>query len=363
MQECIDKTIAWAQVNSYFKNLEGIHEISQLLIEDFLPFSDTFEMIETSPIPEVTPQRNMTSLQLGPILHFQKNKEAKTQLLFVGHMDTVYPKEMDMPILLQDNQLFGPGVADMKGGLALLLAALPHLPKTVGYEIVINADEEIGSPTSASFIQERGQGKTLALVFEPRLPCGSYVSTRPSSNTFSIVVTGKSAHVGRNPDEGKSALFALSDLLYQLSFLASPEKKQWINVGIVQGGTAANTVPEKGIAKMNVRTHSLEQMQELIQVIEVLIVETEQKYGVTIDWVGHSLRGPKTHHPLVAHLPLSFKPTGGVTDGNSLSSLGIPVIDTMGPIGNHLHSKDEVLFCDSFTSSYENLFVVLDNFL
>src|SRR3546814_2867108 len=116
----------------------------------------------------------------------------------------------------------------MKGGLALMLAALTAfetspLASHLGYEVVINSDGEVGSPSSARLIEQAAQGKIAALTYEPALPDGTLAGARAGSGNFSIVVIGKSAHAGRNPEEGRNAIVAAADLAVRLK--ASRDRK------------------------------------------------------------------------------------------------------------------------------------------
>jgi glutamate carboxypeptidase len=147
------------------------------------------------------------------------------QLLFTGHMDTVYG--LDHPFQTvgwrEDGTLGGPGVADMKGGIAVMLAALKaaeasEAAQGFGYEVVINSDEEVGSPGSAALIAEAARGKRAAFTYEPAaLPNGTLAGARPGSGNFSILVEGRSAHAGRNPEEGRNAIVAAADLTLRLA--------------------------------------------------------------------------------------------------------------------------------------------------
>ena len=130
-------------------------------------------------------------------------------------------------IRLDDGTLNGPGVADMKGGLAVLLAALKAVESSpdadrLGYELVINSDEEVGSPASAELIALAAQGKRAALTYEPAaLPDGTLAGARPGSGNFSFIVRGRSAHAGRNPEDGRNALVAAAELALRLSMVAT----------------------------------------------------------------------------------------------------------------------------------------------
>ena len=140
-------------------------------------------------------------------------------------MDTVFGEDhaFQKTRWLEDGVLNGPGVADMKGGLSVMLAALKAVEKSnsaerIGYEVVINSDEEVGSPASATLLAQAAAGKRAALTYEPAaLPDGTLAGARPGSGNFSFVVRGRSAHAGRNPEDGRNAIVAASELALRLA--------------------------------------------------------------------------------------------------------------------------------------------------
>src|SRR5690606_32235469 len=150
-----------------------------------------------------------------------------------------------------------------KGGIAVILAALSALEASplsarVGYDVMINSDEETGSHASAPLIAELAAGKTAALTFEPALPDGTLAGARPGSGNFSILIHGRSAHAGRNPDEGRNALVAAADLALRLDALKSAKLK--VNPAKIDGGGPNNVVPDQAILRVNLRPESPEAM-------------------------------------------------------------------------------------------------------
>ena len=152
--------------------------------------------------------------------------------------------------------LGGPGVADMKSGLAVMLAALravesAGLPQ-LGYEVVINSDEEVGSPGSAALIAAAARGKKAALTYEPSaLPDGTLAGARPGSGNFSIRISGRAAHAGRNPDEGRNAVLAAADLALRLA--AARRNGLAVNPAKIEGGGPNNVVPDHAVLRVNMR--------------------------------------------------------------------------------------------------------------
>ena len=153
----------------------------------------------------------------------------------------------------EEGVLGGPGVADMKSGIAILLAALKSVESVgvpnLGYEVVINSDEEVGSPGSAALIAKAARGKKAALTYEPSaLPDGTLAGARPGSGNFSIHIEGRSAHAGRNPEDGRNAVLAAADLALRLADLVRPGLS--VNPARIDGGGPNNVVPDNAVLRV-----------------------------------------------------------------------------------------------------------------
>jgi glutamate carboxypeptidase len=286
-------------------------------------------------------------------------------MLFTGHMDTVYPA--DHPFqdqhFLDANTLNGPGVADMKGGLALLLAALEAveaspLAARIGYEVVINSDEETGSFSSAALLAEASRGKAAALTYEPALPDGTLAGARGGTGNFSIVVHGKSAHAGRNPDDGRNAIVAAAEIAVRLAATKSPTLS--VNPARIEGGGPNNVVPELAVLRVNFRPKAADEIARAKAEIDAAVADVAAKRDVRIEVHGSFNRPPKPIDDGASRLfalakqvgadldlAIAWRDTGGVCDGNNIAAVGVPVIDTMGARGGAIHSSDEYLLVDS----------------
>jgi glutamate carboxypeptidase len=185
--------------------------------------------------------------------------QANRRYLLTGHMDTVFP--IDHPFQttrwLDAETLNGPGVADMKGGIAVILAALLAFEQSpaatgVGYDVLLNADEETGSLSSAPLIARLAAGKAAALTYEPSArPDGTLAGARAGSGNYSVIITGRSAHAGRNPEEGRNAIVAAADLVLRLKGLENAGIT--VNPARIEGGSANNVVPDHAIVRFNIR--------------------------------------------------------------------------------------------------------------
>lgn len=326
----------WASVNSHSHNPDGLKEMANLLYAAFSPLAKE------------------SSIHESGTLHFKHPVEGKPKLLLIGHYDTVYPK--NNPIEVKDKYLYGSGVADMKGGLVILLYALKALKDKFSWEVLLNPDEEIGSKGSMPYmIEVAKKGFDYGFIFEPAMPDGALVSTRPSSASYQISVTGVEAHAGRNPEAGRSAIFALSELIYHLSFIHNPKEGVLLNVGTVQGGTAINVIPGSATAKLNLRTASDEEYQDYQQIMRDIVLEVSKRHGVSIDLSQTSYRPAKFLSTKTKILmkqfesvyKVPFEPSRGACDANDLTHYNIPFIDALGPIGYDLHSPKERLLISS----------------
>jgi glutamate carboxypeptidase len=310
----------------------------------------------------------MIEVEHGRHLVATVRPNAPIQLLLTGHMDTVFA--VDHPFQeqkwLNDGILNGPGVADMKGGISVMLAALSaaehnDLFQRVGYQVMINSDEETGSASSASLIQSLAKGKLAALTYEPAaLPDGTLAGARPGSGNFSMIVTGKSAHAGRNPHDGRNALLAAADLALRLKALTRDGLT--VNPARIDGGSPNNVVPDHAVLRVNLRPASPQLQHTVQQDIKMLVASVERDHDVAIHLHGSFNRPPK---PIDAQseklfglvkqcgealgLSIGWKSTGGVCDGNNIAACGIAVVDTMGVRGGSIHSADEYLIVESLS--------------
>jgi glutamate carboxypeptidase len=260
--------------------------------------------------------------------------------------------------------LNGPGVADMKGGIAVMLAALKgveHSPAAsrIGYEVVINSDEEVGSLASANLLTRAAQGKRAALTYEPAaLPDGTLAGARPGSGNFAIVVHGRSAHAGRNPEDGRNALLAAADLALHLAAGKYPGLS--VNPSRIDGGSPSNVVPDLAILRVNMRPRGPEDEARARDLIDTAVTAIAAERDVRIEVQGGFGRPPKPLTPEAEQLfnlvkragadlgqTIGWQPSGGVCDGNNIAACGVPVVDTMGVRGGKIHSMEEYLIVDS----------------
>jgi glutamate carboxypeptidase len=323
-------------------------------------------LLEPAPVEEMGADGSLRAVQHGRNLHLRARPEAPVQVLLTGHMDTVYGADHPFQALewLDEGTVRGPGVADMKGGLAVMLAALAALETwsergRIGYEVVINSDEEVGSPGSAALIVEAAHGKTAALTYEPAaLPDGTLAGSRPGSGNFSLHVAGRSAHAGRNPEEGRNALVAAAELAVRLD--GAKRAGLSVNAARIEGGGPNNVVPDHAILRMNMRPAAAADQDEAQWLLGEAIAAVSAARDVRINMHGGFGRPPKPLDPAAEKLfelvrrcgaelgqNIAWRATGGVCDGNNIAAAGTPVVDTMGVRGGAIHSPDEYLIVAS----------------
>ena len=225
--------------------------------------------------------------------------QANRRILLTGHMDTVFPSDhaFQHQRWLDGETLNGPGVADMKGGIAVMLHALLAFEATaaassLGYDVLINSDEETGSLASAALIAELAAGKLAALTYEPAaLPDGTLAHERGGTGNYSITFTGKSAHAGRNPHEGRNAIVAAADLILRLKTLERDDLT--INPAKLEGGAANNVVPDHAVLRFNIRPKSTAAMQAFDHDLNALLRSIEAAHEIATHRHGGVTRPPK----------------------------------------------------------------------
>lgn len=357
---------AWAVVNSGSRNLVGLAKVAGLIGDAFSVLPGDLHLVDPAPVDAVDPAGRKHELAHGQHLHLIVRPQAPLQILLTGHMDTVFAVDHPFQALtwLDAGTLGGPGVADMKSGIAAMLAALQAveaspLAASIGYEVVINSDEEVGSLASAALLVQAAQGKRAALTYEPSaLPDGTMAGARPGSGNFSFTVRGKSAHAGRNPEDGRNALIAAADLALRLKAAVGPGLS--VNPARIDGGSPNNVVPDLAILRVNLRPATVEDQARAQAIIEGAVAEVSANHDVAIDVHGHFARPPKPMTPGLEQLfgvvrqagadlgqTIGWKSTGGVCDGNNIAACGVPVIDTMGARGGSIHSMEEFLIVES----------------
>lgn len=365
-QPMLDRTLAWASVNSGTANLAGLATMAATLAAAAAALPGEVVLLPSDPVEIVTADGAVTTAARGDNLHLRVRADAPVQLLLTGHMDTVYAADHPFQACraLPDGRINGPGVADMKGGLAVMLAALAGLEasavaRRIGYELVINSDEETGSHGSAALMARAATGKHAALTFEPATrPDGTLAGARPGSGNFSLVVTGRGAHAGRNPQDGRNAIVAAADLALRLARAAGPELS--INPARIDGGGPNNVVPAGAVLRINLRPRSADDLAYAHRLIDDMIAAVAAEHEVAIRAHGGFARPPKPIDAAAARLfalvrdcgaalgqAIAWAPSGGVCDGNNIAACGVPVVDTMGVRGGAIHSEEEYLIPES----------------
>jgi glutamate carboxypeptidase len=356
---------SWAAINSGTTNLKGLSDVAGKLADGFAGLPGEVVLVRPNTVESMDARGAVQQIERGDHLHVRVRPEAPVQLLLTGHMDTVFAADHPFQTLswLEDGVINGPGTADMKGGISVILAALSAVEASplrdrIGYDVLINSDEETGSQASAGLIAELARGKLAALTYEPALPDGTLAGARPGSGNFSIQLHGKAAHAGRNPDDGRNALVAAAALALKLNALRRPGLK--VNPAKIDGGGPNNIVPDMAILRVNLRPDTPADMALAEIALRDAIAAVCAEYDVHAHTHGGFNRPPK---PIDAGaqalfrivrecgsalgLDLSMRATGGVCDGNNIAACGVPVIDTMGPRGGAIHSEDEFLIVAS----------------
>lgn len=360
---------AWSAVNTGTANLAGLAQQAAMLAEAFAALPGTVELVDPAPVTAIAADGSAFEKPHGQHLVVRVRPQANRRILLTGHMDTVFPADhpFQRQTWLDGETLNGPGVADMKGGIAVMLHALLAFEASghaaaLGYDVLINSDEETGSLASAALIAELAQGKLAALTYEPAaLPDGTLAHERGGTGNYSITFTGKSAHAGRNPHEGRNAIVAAADLILRLKALETAEIT--INPAKLEGGAANNVVPDHAVLRFNVRPRTVEAGAAFDHALNHLLVDIQAVHQVVTHRHGGVTRPPKKVDARAQALfdlvrecgaelgqDIRWQSSGGVCDGNNIAACGVPVVDTMGVCGGAIHSPDEYLIVPSLVT-------------
>lgn len=350
--------IELSEMNSGSHNLEGLDATADVLRSLLEELEVSSELIPTEPMEVVDADGTTTAITLGQIVRAARSRPGRPSLLLLSHYDTVFGASHPFQATqLDGDRLVGPGVADDKGGIVVMLAALSALQDSglddFGWEIVFNPDEELGSPGSRTFLRKAATRHDFGLVFEPSLPDGGLASHRKGSGTYHLVVRGVAAHAGRDHHLGRNAVIAASHIAQRLSALTGAREGLTVNVSQIAGGSAVNIVPDCAVVRFNARVADTESQTLIENAVGDLATEFSTD-GLTVEPHGRFGRPPKPVTPAIQRMfdlvgdearelgiGVDWHPTGGVCDGNDLAAAGLPNLDNLGPVGGGLHSREE----------------------
>ena len=289
-----------------------------------------------------------------------RNERTPEHQLLLGHVDTVWSTGTleERPFRVEGDRARGPGLFDMKAGLAQIFLALEclrenDLSPSKTPLILVNSDEEIGSPESTRTINRLASCVDRALVFEPAItPDGAIKTARKGLGHFTVTIQGKASHAGLSPEEGQSAIVELSHIIQALNNLNDPDNGITVNVGVIEGGSRSNVVAAQGSAEVDVRVLSQDQADELEASIRNLTPENE---NVELSIEGGFRRPPMERTPgnrelwrtiqaagQKLGLELEEGRSGGGSDGN-LTSQHTPTVDGLGAVGGGAHEEHEYI--------------------
>ena len=285
-------------------------------------------------------------------------------ILMLCHFDTVFPVGtlQENPFSQKDGQLTGPGVLDMKAGIAILFTVLGALKETGQWPsrpitALFTSDEETGSHSSRPLIERLAGRSRLTLCLEPAMPDGALKTWRKGVGRFKVTVHGQAAHAGAAHEEGRNAIEELAHQVIKIQSLTDYDRGTTLNVGLISGGTATNVVPDLATAVVDLRIVT---PAEADRVTKEIFALQPVLPGTSIEIEGGINRPPMPHNELMAvtfdraqtiagrlGLNLLEGGSGGGSDANFVAPLGVPVLDGLGGQGSGMHSDREYVIVSS----------------
>ncbi|WP_440995625.1 hydrolase [Arhodomonas sp. SL1] len=359
---------ALAGINSGSLNAGGVRAVAERALEAFAGLGAEPQWRELVPWCRIDDDGERRERTLGPLLHLHRRVPGRPSVLLLAHTDTVFPPEHPFQAVWREGErLRGPGVADLKGGLVVMRDALRALESgpmagALGWEVILNPDEEIGSPCSAPALAEAASRHDIGLVFEPAMPDGTLAGARRGSGNWTVVFEGRGAHAGRAHHEGRNAVAAAARLIAALDGLNGERDGVTVNPAFVHGGGPTNMVPERAMLRFNVRVAEAADAEWVEGRIAALVGEAHAPPDYRVHLEGGFSRPPKPMTAAQERLftalrrcgdrmgeEIDWRPTGGCCDGNNLAAAGLPNIDTLGVVGGGIHTSDEYLEIPSLT--------------
>ncbi|WP_454716722.1 hydrolase [Caulobacter segnis] len=364
--QIVDRAVAWCATNSGSRHLAGLERQRQILLDAASRLPAAPIDVPLSPSREVAADGRETEFAHPPSLAVVVRPEAPVQVVLTGHYDTVYPETSPFQVVRTrpDGALHGPGIADMKGGISVMLAALEAFERSpdaanVGYRVLLSPDEEIGSIASGPVLADFARRGHVGLTYEPALADGALASARKGSGNFHIVIHGRAAHAGRDFAAGRNAVIGAARVAEKLHGLNGQRDGVTVNVSRIDGGAPLNMVPDVAVVRFNVRFPEA----QAAAWFEAEVARIVGEIGDDLHAHLHGLitRGAKPFNAAQQQLfgavkdvgallgqDIAWKPSGGVCEGNNLFASGLPNVDTLGVRGGDIHSEAEHAFPESF---------------
>jgi len=362
----VDRAVDWCAVNSGSRNLSGLNQQRRILL-------DAAASLPASPIEiplvvsrEIDADGREAEFAHPPSVAVIVRPEAPVQVILTGHYDTVYPQSSPFQVVRTrpDGALHGPGIADMKGGISVMLAALEAFEAhpqagNVGYRVLLSPDEEIGSIASGPVLSEFARLGHVGLTYEPALADGALAAARKGSGNFHIVIHGRAAHAGRDFASGRNAVVGAARVAEKLHALNGLRDGLTVNVARIDGGAPLNMVPDVAVVRFNVRFPEAEAAAWFQAEVARIVSEVDPDLHAHLH--GLITRGAKPFNAAQQKLfsavkaagallgqDITWKPSGGVCEGNNLFASGLPNVDTLGVRGGDIHSEAEHAWPESF---------------
>jgi glutamate carboxypeptidase len=288
-----------------------------------------------------------------------RGSSAAPRVLLLGHHDTVHPMGSlaARPFTVADGVARGPGIFDMKAGIVQIIHALSAIDDPSDVEVLITSDEEVGSGSSRSLVEDRAVACGAVLVFEPSADGGAVKTGRKGNGTFTIRIIGRASHAGLEPERGVNALVEAAHQVVRIVELANPALGTTVTPTVAAAGTADNVVPALAEIRVDVR---ITQMSEAERVTEALRSLTPVLDEAGIEVLGAVTRPPMPESASASLFPLAQQAAadigfpalrgvavGGASDGNFTAAVGVPTLDGLGAIGGGAHAVTEHIVVDS----------------
>jgi len=293
----------------------------------------------------------------GPHVHWSGGGTPK--VLIVGHHDTVFPVGScaARPFTVAEGRATGPGIFDMKTGVVQAVHAVASLADRSGVEILITADEEVGSGTSRALIEERALACGNVLVCEASADGGALKTARKGTGGYEVVVHGKASHAGLEPEKGINSLVAAAELILQINTFGDLATATTVTPTMASAGTAENVVPAQARIRVDVRVEQPGEEQRLTEAFGAL---TTSVPGATIEVTGGVDRPPMPSSASATLFPVAVAAgaaiglgdvvgvgVGGGSDGNFTAAVGVPTLDGLGAVGGGAHADHEYVLVDT----------------